>query len=56
MKKVRIFDQNHGLTPVESVPFFDYTKHIYSLCRRPSFLFKTSPNIISRPIFNKNTQ
>ena len=55
MKKVRFFDQNHGLTPLESIPFFDYIKHIYLLCRTPSFLSKTSPNMISGPFLNKNT-
>ena len=56
MKKVLIFDQNHGLTRLESIPFFDYIKHIYFLCRTPSFLSKTSPNIIFGPFLNKNTQ
>ena len=56
MKKVRFFDQNHGLTPLESIPFFDYINHIYLLCRTPSFLSKTSPNMISGRFLNKNTQ
>ena len=56
MKKVRFFDQNHGLPPLESIPFFDYINHIYLLCRTPSFLSKTSPNMISGPFLNKNTQ
>ena len=35
--------------------FLRYKTNFFMVYRRPSFLFKTFPNIISWPIFNKNT-
>ena len=54
MKKVRIFDQNHRLTPLESFRFFEHIRYIFLLSRKDSFLSRTSQGIISGPIFNKN--
>ena len=53
MRKVEIFDQNHGLTPLENFRFFGHIRYIFLLSRKASFLSRTSPNIISGPIFNK---
>ena len=56
MKKVRVFDQNHGLTALENFRFFGHIRYIFLLSKKDSFLSRTSPNIISGPIFNKNKQ
>ena len=57
MKKVGIFDQNHGLTPLENFRFFGHIKYIVLLSRKASFLSRTTPtNIFSGPIFRKNKQ
>ena len=56
MKKSWIFDQNHWLTRLENFRFFGHIRYIFLLSRKASFLSRTSPNIISGPIFNKNKQ
>ena len=56
MKKVPIFDQKYGLTPLENFPFFGHIRFIFLLSRKDSFLSRTYPDIISGPIFNKNKQ
>ena len=53
MKKVRIFDLNHGLTPLKNFRFFGHIRYIFLWSRKASFLSRTSTNIISGPIFNK---
>ena len=45
MRKVRIFEQNHGLTSSENFRFFGHIKYIVLLSRKDSFLSRTPPNI-----------
>ena len=44
---------NPWLTPLENFRFFGDIRYIFLLSRKASFLCRTSPNIISAPIFNK---
>ena len=51
IKKLNIFEQNHGLTPLKKSKFGDYVKSIFLKSKKASFLFKRSLNIFSRPFF-----
>ena len=51
MQKVPLFDQNHGLTPLENIEKCDYLKCLFLWARNDSFLSKRSSNIIFKIIF-----
>ena len=53
MKKVRIFHQNHGLTPLENFRFFGHIKYIVLLSRKASFLSRTPANIFFGAYFQE---
>ena len=42
MKKLRLFDQNHGLSPLEKCQFCGFLKPMFSLFRKACLLYKTS--------------
>ena len=42
MKKSQIFDQNHGLTPLEKCRFCGFVKPMFSLFTKAFLLYKTS--------------
>ena len=44
-EEVRIFYQNHGLTPLENFRFFGHIKYIVLLSRKASSLSRTPANI-----------
>ena len=46
-----IFDQNHGLTPLEKCQFCGFLKPMFSLFRKACVLYKTSKIGFSRFIF-----
>ena len=41
-KKLRIFNQNHWLTPLEKCKFFDYSKMTFMWSKKPPFGKTTS--------------
>ena len=49
--KFPIFDQNHGLTPLQKCQFCGFLKPMFSLSRKASLLWKTSKIAFSRVIF-----
>ena len=51
MKKSHIFDQNHGLTPLEKCQFCGFLKPMFSLFRKACLLYKTSKIVCSQFIF-----
>ena len=54
MKKIPIFDQNHGLTPLQKFEFFPFFYKKFLCQRIPSFLSKISANNITWPTLPKN--
>ena len=42
MKKLQLFDQNHGLSPSEKCQFCEFLKPMFSLFRKACLLYKTS--------------
>ena len=44
IKQYEIFDQNHGLTPLEKRNFCDFFKSKFLWSKKASFLYRTSPN------------
>ena len=54
MKKLQLFDQNHGLSPLQKCPFCLLFKSMFILSRKACFLTRTSPNTFSRCIFAQN--
>ena len=51
MKKSQIFDQNHGLTPLQKCQFSGFLKPMFLLFRKACLLYKTSKIVFSRFIF-----
>ena len=51
MKKLQLFDQNHGLTPLQKCQFCGFLKPMFSLFRKACLLYKTSKIVFSRFIF-----
>ena len=51
MKKSQIFDQNHGLTPLQKCQFCGFLKPMFLLFRKACLLYKTSKIVFSRFIF-----
>ena len=54
MKKVRIFVESHGLTPLENFRLMGHIRYIFFLSRKASFHLENPQKLISGPIFNKN--
>ena len=50
MKKLQLFDQNHGLTPFKKSQFCGFFKPIFFF-RKACLLYKTSKIVFSRCIF-----
>ena len=49
--KFQIFEQNHGLTPLQKCQFCGFFKPIFSLFSKACLLYKTSKIVFSRFIF-----
>ena len=47
MKKLQLFDQNHGLSPLQKCQFCLLFKSTFILSRKACFLTRTSPNTFS---------
>ena len=47
MKKLQLFDQNHGLSPLQKCQFCLLFKSMFILSRKACFLTRTSPNTFS---------
>ena len=47
IKQCEIFDQSHGLTPLEKRNFCDFFKSKFLWSKKASFLYRTSPNTFS---------
>ena len=47
MQKWPVFDQNHGLTPLEKSQFFDFFNFLFLLSRNAFFSFRISKTHIS---------
>ena len=53
-KKNTLFDQKHGLTPLEKCDFWDFESLKLLWPKKVSFLSRTLLNIISSPILREN--
>ena len=53
MKKLQLFDQNHGLSRLQKSQFCLIFKSMFILSRKASFLTRTSANTFSGCIFHK---
>ena len=53
-KKIKFFNQKHGLTPLEKCDFWDFERLKFLLPKKVSFLSRTLLNIISSPILREN--
>ena len=53
MKKLQLFDQNHGLSPLQKCQFCLLLKSMFILSRKACFLTRTSPNTFSGSILHK---
>ena len=53
MKELQLFDQNHGLSPLQKCQFCLLFKSTFVLFRKAYFLTRTSPNTFSGCIFHK---
>ena len=51
MKKLQLFDQNHGLYPLQKCQFCGFLKAIFLLFKNACLLYKTSKIVFSRSIF-----
>ena len=49
IKKIQIFGQNHGLTPLEKNKFREYIRSMFLRAKEACFLFRTTPNNILWP-------
>ena len=52
LTKFPIFDQNHGVTPLEKCQFFGFLKPMFSLFRKAWLLYKTS-KIVFHYLFSR---
>ena len=53
MKKLQLFDQNHGLSTLQKCQFFLLFKSMFILSRKACLLTRTSPNTFSGSILHK---
>ena len=53
MKKLQLFDQNHGLSPLQKYQFCRLFKYMFILSKSACFLTRTSPNTFSACILHK---
>ena len=53
-KKITVFEQKHGLTPLEKCDFWDFERLKFLLPEKVSFLSRTVLNIISSLILTEN--
>ena len=51
LTKFQIFDQNHGLTPLEKWQFCGFLKSMFSLFRKACLVYKTPKTVYWRLIF-----
>ena len=55
MKKKRNFDQNHGLTHLQKINFYEYyIRSIFLWVKEACFLARISPNNILQPFYAKD--
>ena len=52
MKKLQLFDQNHGLSPLEKCQFCGFFKQMFSLSKKACLLYKTSEIFFLRFFFH----
>ena len=53
MKKLQLFDQNHGLSPLQKCQFCLLFKSMFILSKKACFVTTTSPNTFSGCIWHK---
>ena len=53
MKKLQLFDENYGLSPLQKCQFCLLFKSIFILSKKACFLTRTSPNTFSGCILHK---
>ena len=53
MKKLQLFDQHHGLSPLQKCQFCILFKFMFIFSRKACFLTRTSPNTFSGCILHK---
>ena len=53
MKKLQLFDQNHGLSPLQKCQFCGFLKPMFSLFRKACLLYKTS-KIVFHYLFSRS--
>ena len=53
-EKITVFDQKHGLTPLEKCDFWDFERLKFSRPKKVCFLSRTLLNIISSLILREN--
>ena len=51
MKKLQLFDQNHGLSPLEKCQFCGFFKQMFSLSKKACLVYKTSEIFFLRCFF-----
>ena len=51
LTKFQIFNQNHGVTPLQKCQFCGFLNPMFSLFRKACLLYKTSKTVFSRSIF-----
>ena len=51
MKKLQLFDQNHGLSPLQKCQFCGFLKPMFLLFRKACLLYETSKVVFSPFIF-----
>ena len=51
MKKLQLYDQNHGLSPMQKCQFCAFLKAMFLLFKNACLLYKTSKIVFSRFIF-----
>ena len=56
MKKLQLFDQNHGLSPLLNCQFCLLFKSMFIFSRKACFLLRTSPNTFSWCILHKTNR
>ena len=56
MKKLQLFDQNHGLSTLQKCQFCLLSKSMFILSKKACFLTRTSPNTVSGCILHKTTR
>ena len=56
MKKLQLFDQHHGLSPLQKSQFWLLLKYMFTLCKNACFLTTKWPNTFSGCILHQTKQ